>query len=178
MHRDKRFAKLYIIDSAVMLVLFLLDQYTKHLAIRHLKGNPAVPLIDGVLELQYLENTGSAFSLFQGQKVFILIMGFVFLSAVLFFLWKLPVKKKFLAVHILAAVLIAGALGNIVDRIRYDFVVDFISFVLIHFPVFNVADMCIVSGCILGLIYYQWFYEKYDKRGKSDGNADAPSRGI
>ena len=50
MHRDKRFAQLYIIDAAVMLVLFLLDQYTKHLAIRHLKGNPAVPLIDGVLE--------------------------------------------------------------------------------------------------------------------------------
>ena len=44
-----------------------------------------------------------------------------------------------------------------------------------NYPVFNVADMCIVSGCVLGLIYYQWFYEKYDKREKADGNQDAPS---
>lgn len=162
MRKEKQAGRLYIIDGAVVLALFLLDQFTKHLAILHLKGRPALKLIQGVLELQYVENTGSAFSLFQGQKVFILIMGFVFLAAVLFFLWKLPAKKKFFPVHILVAVLIAGALGNIADRIRYDFVVDFISFVLIHFPVFNVADCYIVLSAICLFLLFMFVYKEED----------------
>lgn len=154
--------RLYIIDGICMLLLLVLDQFTKHLAVQNLKGNSAIVLIEGVLELQYLENTGSAFSLFQGQKTFILIMGFVFLAAVLYFLWKLPAEKKFLTVHVLVSVLIAGALGNIIDRIRYDFVVDFISFVLIHFPVFNVADCYIVVSSVCLFLLFFFVYKEED----------------
>ena len=154
--------RIYLAGGAIMLALLLLDQFTKHLAVLHLKGNPPMVLINGILELQYLENTGSAFSLFQGQKVFILGMGFVFLGAVLYFVRKIPARKKFLAAHILIAVLIAGALGNIIDRIRYDFVVDFISFVLIHFPVFNVADCYIVVSAICLFLLFMFVYKEED----------------
>ena len=72
--------------------------------------------------------------------------------------------------------LLAGGCGNLIDRLRVGYVVDMFNFQFIDYPVFNVADMCIVSGCVLGLIYYQWFYEKYDKKRKNaDGNADAPA---
>ena len=75
--------------------------------------------------------------------------------------------------------IVSGGLGNILDRARLGYVVDMFNFQFIDYPVFNVADMCIVSGCVLGLIYYQWFYEKYDKKRKNaDGNADAPARGA
>lgn len=154
--------KWYVLDTVVVLVLLFLDQFTKYLAIRHLKGQPPTVLIQGILELQYLENTGSAFSLFQGKKVFILIMGVVFLALICFFLYKLPARKKFRITHILAAILISGALGNIIDRIRYDFVVDFISFVLIRFPVFNVADCFIVVSAICMFFLFMFVYKEED----------------
>lgn len=152
----------YLIDMVILSVLLSLDQFTKYLAIQYLKDKPSVVLIKGVLEFQYLENTGSAFSLFQGKKMFLLIMGFVFLAAVLFFLYKVPAQKKFRAVHVLTAVLIAGALGNMADRIRYDFVVDFISFVLIHFPVFNIADCYIVISAICMFLLFIFVYKEED----------------
>lgn len=154
--------KWFILDTAIVLVLLFLDQLTKYLAIQRLKGRPPMVLIEGVLEFQYLENTGSAFSLFQGKKAFILIMGIVFLAVILFFLYKLPARKKFRITHILVAVLIAGALGNIIDRIRFDFVVDFISFVLIHFPVFNVADCFIVVSAICMFLLFMFVYKEED----------------
>ena len=159
----KNFKGMYfILDGLVMLAFLLLDQFTKHLAIVHLKGQSALVLIDGVLELQYVENTGVAFSMFQNRKIFILIMGFAVLGVVFFFLLKLPRQKKFLAVHILLSALVAGALGNIIDRIRFDFVVDFISFVLIHYPVFNVADCYIVVSTIVLVILFTFVYREED----------------
>ena len=152
--------RLLIVDAAVMLILLLLDQFAKYLALTRLKGNPAIVLIDGVLELQYVENTGMAFSLFQNRKIFILIMGFLVMAVILFYLFRIPEGKRFRIVHILLAALIAGALGNIIDRIRFDFVVDFISFVLIHYPVFNVADCYIVVSAIILFLLFMFVYRE------------------
>ena len=84
-----------LIDVLIAAVLLVFDQFTKHLAVVHLKGQAPYVLIDGVLELQYLENRGSAFGMLQNQKVFILFVGIVFLAVLLFFLLKLPEQKKF-----------------------------------------------------------------------------------
>lgn len=154
--------KMLLIDVFVAAVLFAFDQYTKRLAILNLKNNPAVVLIDGVLELQYLENRGSAFGMLQNQKYFILFVGVVFLMVILFLLFKLPVQKKYNIVHILLAVVIAGGLGNMVDRFRYDYVVDFISFVLINYPIFNVADCYIVVAMISLFILFAFVFKEKD----------------
>ena len=77
-----------LIDVLITAVLLVFDQFTKHLAVVHLKGQAPYVLIDGVLELQYLENRGSAFGMLQNQKVFILFVGIVFLAVLLFFLLK------------------------------------------------------------------------------------------
>lgn len=147
-------------DMLIAAALLLLDQFTKYLVTLHLKDRPALVLIDGVLELQYFENTGIAFSLFQERKFFILMTGFLVLAVILFFLFKVPRRRKFLVVHVLMSVLIAGALGNIVDRLRFDYVVDFISFVLIHYPIFNVADCYIVVSAVLLFFLFMFVYKE------------------
>lgn len=161
MRKDRNYAFL-LIDMLIAAALLALDQFTKYLVTLHLKGQPALVLIDGVLELQYFENTGIAFSLFQNRKSFILITGFLVLAIILFFLFRVPGQKKYRSVHVLMSVLIAGALGNIVDRIRFDYVVDFISFVLIHYPIFNVADCYIVVSAILLFLLFMFFYKEED----------------
>lgn len=149
------------IDAVVMVLLLIADQFTKYLAVRQLKGRPAYVLIDGVLELQYLENRGSAFGMFQNQKFFILFVGIVFLSVIFFFLFKLPETRRYTGVHVLLSLVIAGGVGNMIDRFRFDYVVDFISFVLINYPIFNVADIYIVVAVFsLFVIFFFVFTEK------------------
>lgn len=160
--RSDRKIKVWIMDLVIVLGLAALDQYTKYLAVARLKDRPAVVLVDGVLELQYLENRGVAFSMFQNKTVFILILGFLVTGIILFFLLRVPQDKKYRVVHVLAAALLAGALGNIIDRIRLDFVVDFISFVLIDYPVFNVADCYIVVSTILLFVLFLFVYKEED----------------
>ena len=155
-------SKMFIIDAVIAVVLLALDQFTKYLAIERLKDRPAVPLIDGVLELNYLENRGSAFGMLQNQKYFILFVGVVFMAVILFFLFKLPEGKKSCIVHIFLAAVVAGGAGNMIDRIRFDYVVDFISFVLINFPIFNVADCYIVVSVIGLFILFLFVFKEKD----------------
>lgn len=157
--RETFHGRMLVTDAIIAAILLFLDQLTKYLAIVHLKGNPAIVLIDGVLELQYVENRGIAFSLFQNRKIFILAMGLCVIAVILYFLCKVPAEKKFRIVHIFMAVLIAGAVGNMIDRIRFDFVVDFISFVLINYPVFNVADCFIVVSAITLFCLFMFVYK-------------------
>lgn len=154
--------KMLCIDFALTVLLLVLDQFTKYLAIDRLKGNQAFVLIDGVLELRYLENRGSAFGMLQNQKYFILFVGIVFLAVILFFLFKLPEQKKFCSIHILLSFIVAGGVGNMIDRIRFDYVVDFIYFKLIDFPIFNVADCYIVCGTIVLFLLFLFVFKEKD----------------
>ena len=159
--RNKSKLMLFI-DLILVLALLAGDQFTKYLAIVHLKDRPAFVLIEGVLELQYLENRGSAFGILQNQKLFILSVGVVFMAVLLYFLFKLPTDKKYRVVHIALSAIIAGGLGNMLDRFRFDYVVDFISFVLINYPIFNVADCYIVVFTILLFLLFMFVYKEND----------------
>lgn len=159
---SKKKIKMLSLDLVLIALLLVFDQFTKHLAAVRLKDGPAVPLIKGVLELQYLENRGAAFGMLENQKLFILFVGIVFLAVILFFLFRLPDHKKYNIIYILAAVIIAGGIGNMIDRMRLDYVVDFISFVLIHFPIFNVADIYVVVATIGLFIMFLFVYKEKD----------------
>lgn len=154
--------KMFLVFSVIFVVLLSFDQYTKYLAIEYLKGGNDIILIDGVLELQYLENRGAAFGLLQNQKFFILFVGLIFLAILLFVLFKLPEHKKYNKLYYLAAAMTAGAIGNMIDRIRFDFVVDFIYFSLIDFPIFNVADIYITLSVIVLAIIVLFVYKEED----------------
>lgn len=136
------------------IVLVLFDQWTKYLTVEHLaNGGKAIQLIDGVFELTYVENTGAAFGLFKDGTLFLSIIVIVVVIAILYFKRKLPRTKEFLPLHVLAVFIIAGAIGNLIDRIRLHFVVDMLHFYWFEFPVFNVADIYLtVSAAVLFLL--------------------------
>lgn len=154
--------KMLLLDAVIAITLIAFDQFTKHLAIARLKGQSPYVLIDGVLELQYLENRGSAFGMLQNQKLFILFVGIVLMMVLLFFMFKLPEQKKFCIVHIVLAGIIAGGIGNMIDRLRFDYVVDFISFILINYPIFNVADVYIVVCTITLFLLFLFVFKEKD----------------
>ena len=162
MNKEISKVKMLVADAVIAVVLLVFDQFTKYLAIEKLKGNAPYVLIEGVLELDYLENRGSAFGMFQNQKVFLLLVGIVFMLFLLILLWKLPEQKKFCIMHILLAVIIAGGVGNMIDRFRFSFVVDFISFVLINYPIFNVADIYVVLATIGLFIVFLFVFKESD----------------
>ncbi len=139
-------------------LLVLADQYTKRLAILHLKGKPSFILLDRILEFSYLENTGAAFSSFSGRQTFLIILTALVIIVLAWRFFTLPVGGRFLWIHICLLFIISGALGNLIDRLVNRYVVDFIYFVPINFPKFNVADIYITVGvavlAALMLFYY------------------------
>ena len=149
----------FVLDLLIAALGLVLDQFTKRLAVLHLKDQPAIPLIDGVLELRYLENRGAAFGMLQNQKVFFVVMTSLIMILCLYALWKMPGEKKYRVLHVMGGFLMAGALGNLIDRVRLDYVVDFIYFKLIDFPIFNVADIYVTVICGLGI--FLMFFGKY-----------------
>lgn len=159
---SKKKKLLLLIDAIILVVLVILDQFTKHLAVLNLKDKPAIPIIQDVFELHYLENRGAAFGMLQNQKFFFLIISVVILCAVVFVLYKVPDDKKYNLLHILLVMVASGGIGNMVDRIRLDYVVDFFSFVLINFPIFNVADIYVTVSMIGLAILILFVYKDED----------------
>ncbi|MBP3206006.1 MAG: signal peptidase II [Lachnospiraceae bacterium] len=154
--------RMLCVDAVLLAVLLFADQFTKHLAVLKLKGQEAFVLINGVLELDYLENRGSAFGMLQDQKFLIVAVDLIFMAVLLFLLVKLPADRKYVKLHILMTMVMGGGIGNMIDRLRLDHVVDFISFVLIHYPIFNVADIYIVVAVILLFILFVFVYKEED----------------
>lgn len=139
-------------------LLILLDQYTKRLAILHLKGQPSFVLLDGILEFSYLENTGAAFSSFSGKQTFLITLTVLVIIVLAWRYFTLPAGGRFLWIRICLLFILSGAVGNLIDRLNRRYVVDFIYFVPINFPKFNVADIYITVGvavlAALLLLYY------------------------
>lgn len=153
-------ARLWAFFLISVVILVLLDQWTKMLAASNLKDHSAV-LIPGVLQLTYLENRGAAFSMLEGQQGFFYVITIVIVAAVLWFFAKLPADRKYRKLRVTCAILTAGALGNFIDRISLHYVRDFIYFVLINFPIFNVADIY-VTGSAIALVVFMLFAYKDD----------------
>jgi len=117
MKSSKSPLKLYITSVLCIIIGIFLDQYTKFLAVTHLIDAP-IPIIDGVFELHYLENRGAAFGMLQNQQWFFLITGTILLVLVAIVYTRLPYTKRILPLRICMILVTAGAIGNMIDRIR------------------------------------------------------------
>ncbi|MGN0364854.1 MAG: signal peptidase II [Suilimivivens sp.] len=142
------------------IALIFLDQWTKRGAEVYLKGKDALVLMEGVFELRYLENRGAAFGILQGRQVFLTLLTAIILVIVAYFyLKRIPSNKRFFWMNLTAVLAFSGAIGNLIDRISLHYVIDFLYFVLIDFPIFNVADIYVtIAACLLivtGLFYYK-----------------------
>ena len=153
--------KVLLIQVLLFGTMLSIDQITKHYAYTLLKGKEPFSLIKGVLEFYYLQNSGAAFGMLQNQKFFFIFVAILFSVIILFVLIKAPNLKKYNALHFCLVAIMAGAVGNMIDRIRYDYVIDFIYFKLINFPIFNVADIC-VTCATAGLMILLLFVYKED----------------
>ena len=158
-NHSRRPAVSYAAALAGFIAAVLLDQLTKYWAAASLKGNEPFVIIKGVFELRYLENRGAAFGLMQNMQIVFVIGAVAVIAAVLFLYGKMPPAARFLPLRVCAVLLCAGAVGNMIDRLRLNYVIDFFYFRLIDFPIFNVADIYVSVGtaalAVLILFYYK-----------------------
>lgn len=145
-----------------VIVLILLDQATKQMAQNLLQGKSAFPIIPGVFELQYLENRGSAFGMLQGKRSLFVVMAGLMLLVIPYVYYKIPLTKHFWYLRVIAALFLAGAVGNAVDRVVHGYVIDFFYFSLINFPIFNVADIYVTVSTFLLIVLILFYYRDED----------------
>lgn len=158
---------------SVILCLLLIggDQFIKHLVVEYLKPIEYIDVIDGFLRFRYVENTGAVFGSFATHTVFLTIFSIVLLVFTIYFLVTNKSKSKL--VNFCLLLMISGGVGNLIDRIRLQYVVDYIEPTFVNFAVFNFADCLITVGAFALILYLIVDLIKDVKNGnKSDEQAD------
>ena len=141
------------------------DQWTKYLTVANIALYQDVEFIPGFLGLTYVQNTGAAFSAFEGQQWLFALIFAAFTVAILWEYFKSPMGFSKFDRWCIAAVY-GGGLGNMIDRVRFGYVVDMIETKFMVFPVFNVADCFITCGCIALMISMVFFNKEFWKEEK------------
>ena len=152
------------ISLVVLGVLVIFDQFTKYLAQANLQGKEGIPIIKNVLELHYLEggNTGAAFGILEGKTVLLGIFSLLVSIVMLGVYFWMTNKKEYSKVSWCLIFMIAGAVGNCIDRLLNQYVIDFIYFKWIDFPIFNVADIYVTVSAIVMFLMILFMKEKTD----------------
>ena len=164
---------MYMIGALAAATILALDQWVKYWITVNLPLGESMPLLPGFVQLRTVHNFGAAWSSFPGMRWLLVAVTSVIVLAVAYVLVRRIVRHP---IGVAACFLIlSGGLGNIIDRVRLGYVVDMFDFQFMNYPVFNVADIAVVCGAVLAVIYYLWFYEKYDKKDAGNGNSDAPT---
>ena len=155
------------------LVAFLLDRISKVCILKYVFSldfpdttlfGKSIPVFEDVFRITYHGNTGMAFGMFKDSKIMLIALCVVILSVIGFVIYK--TKPKSWLAKISYGMIIGGAIGNVFDRISYGFVIDFLDFCLIDYPIFNVADCFVVVGSILLCVYILFFDKKEDESAK------------
>ena len=138
-----------ILPIIAVVILILLDQGTKFWALASLKPIHNMTLVEGFMDLTFVENRGVAFGMFSGQRWFILLLTGIIAAGLIWFYKAMPKKKEYFPLRVSLVMVLSGAIGNIIDRLFRGYVVDFFEFTFFEWPVFNVADIYVVVGVIL-----------------------------
>jgi signal peptidase II len=149
----------YTIYFLICALMVAVDQISKYFAVINLKGRENAVWIKNVFELQYVENDGAAFSSFSGKQGFLLAVTIAVMLFVIFEFVRIPDGKRYAWLRIDFLMIVAGALGNMIDRVRQGYVVDFFYFVPINFPRFNVADIYVTLAMPLLIILLFFVYK-------------------
>jgi len=147
----------------IIAVSIIIDQITKYIVRTNMVLGESIPVIENVFHITYFRNSGAAFGILQGQTTLLTVLPIILIAAILFFLTAKTRENHFL-LPLSLALICSGGIGNLIDRLRFGAVVDFLDFRV--FPIFNVADSCVVIGCGL-LIIYMFVFEKTEKTQSS-----------
>lgn len=160
--------------AILTVTLVALDQLVKYLVLQNIPLGSHVPFIPHILELTYVQNTGAAFSIFAEHTWVLALVSLVMSIVLAVAIWKNffrhPLGKLTLTL------LLAGAVGNLIDRAFRGFVVDMFNVLFMNFAVFNVADICVVVGGIAAALYYLFLCDRLEPKDEGEtahGNADA-----
>ena len=161
---------MYIIYGLIFIVFLVIDQITKYFAVAALQGNASVHLIGDFLRFTYVENRGAAFGILQNQRLFFIISTIILTGCIIYMI--VFSKKLTNPTKLTLSLILSGAIGNFIDRLRLGYVIDFVDVrfgSFYNFPVFNVADSCLVVGTIILIILILFNkFEKTDRYQKTD----------
>lgn len=146
----------------ILLVLISLDQWTKQLAVEYLYQQESIEILPGIFELRFLVNRGAAFGIMQNFQYFFAVVTCVVLCMIVYCFIRISSHRKYAPLCWLLVLLMAGAVGNLLDRVRLGYVIDFFYFKLIDFPIFNVADCYVVVSVILLAALILFYYKEED----------------
>ena len=144
-------SKKNIFVFSTALVIVLLDQLTKYAIKQNFQLNHSIPIINKIFHLTYVTNTGSAFGLFKGLNLFFILFSIIVIVVIFYYINKRKENEKTMKFAI--GLLLGGTIGNLIDRLVYGAVIDFLDFMI--WPVFNIADSAVTISVIL-LVILLW----------------------
>lgn len=153
----------------MIFLIIVFDQVTKHFASLNLKDGRAVKFLPGIVQFRYAENTGMAFSMLSGARWVFIVITMVVCIGVLYYLFSNRCKSLWLYWSL--GVIASGGIGNLIDRICYGFVVDFIEPTFMNFAVFNIADCAVTCGAVslVAYIIFDIIKDAKASKGKKNG---------
>lgn len=160
-----------------------LDIFTKALASKYLMSGYVYKLIPNIIEFTYVKNRGASFGILQNQMIFFYVITAAVMGMISYTIYKLPSEQKYFPFYLCILFIFSGASGNLIDRVVNGYVVDFIYFKPINFPVFNMADIYITVSVFFLFILAVFIYKEDDmafilsKKG-SDANTKSVSERI
>lgn len=161
--------KKHISCSIMIILIVAFDQITKYFASLKLADGSVAKFIPGVVQFKYAENTGMAFSMLSGARWVFIALTVVVCVGVFYYLFSNRCKSLWLYWSL--GVILSGGIGNLIDRIRFGYVVDFIEPTFVNFAIFNIADCAVTCGAVVlvGYLIYDAFKDVKKPKENSDG---------
>ena len=152
-----------IISLIVVAILVVIDQISKFWIVKNMVPyKDEKKVIDGVFSLRYIKNSGAAWGSFSGKTILLLVISIILIIALLYVYKNIIFEKKYIELKICILFILGGAIGNMIDRIRLGFVIDFIEAKFINFPIFNFADICVTVCMFVVLALFLFKYKDED----------------
>ena len=177
--KNKRVILAIVLPCVLFALLLTLDLVSKHLIDKSLGTvGASKEIIHGFISFIYVHNSGAAWGIFSGRPIFLIIISIIVIALfIAFYILRLRKFKDKISLWLSVSLgfIAGGCFGNLIDRIAFGYVRDFINFDFMNFPVFNVADICLTVGIILLFIYFIFFYSKEEKLLKTESVSDISS---
>ncbi|MGD9677888.1 MAG: signal peptidase II [Vulcanibacillus sp.] len=135
----------------IAILIIGVDQLSKWLIVNYLDLYESIPIIEGWIHITSTRNKGAAFSILQNQRLFFIVLTLFVVIFIIYYIYKIHKEHRFFS--LILALILGGAIGNLIDRIATGEVIDFIDFRIINFAIFNIADSAVVVGTTLMLFY-------------------------